>query len=504
MTTSTADFLLADLPAKGARHWPGQAAFIQDGRVTTYAEFDDRVGRVAALLAAGDAGNGSRVGIVASNCAAFYELFFACARIGAVMVPINFRLSPREVEYQVADAGMTHAFIAPGYAELAERSGLSKLTTWELGAAYEAALARTGAAAARLAVNGQTPLVQMYTSGTTGFAKGCLHSHAGWLASAVNLALGQRLAPRSVVYATPPLFHAFGFGLGLSHLVMGGTLVIADFGTNESYWAAVDQYQVNTAAFPRGLPPDQQDRPYLRTVFGQSGGLRPEMGQYLQHVLPRADYCGVYGQTEATNIVLVSNTAEETAHPGTLGQPLPGVDAMIIRPDGSRTEPGETGELVLRGAQLSLGYWNNPQATADLFAGGWLHTGDLARADAEGLVYFVDRAKDMIKSGGENVYSAEVERVLLAHPGVADATVVGVPDPRWTEAVKAVVVLRDGAQVSAADIDAFCLENIAAYKRPRWYEFTDRLPRNALGKVLKPSLRAGHDPAVSTRIEERT
>ena len=162
----------------------------------------------------------------------------------------------------------------------------------------------------------------MYTSGTTGFAKGCLHSHAGWLASAVNFALGQRLAPRSVVYATPPLFHAFGFGLGLSHLVMGGTLVIADIGANDTYWAAVDQYQVNTAPYPRGLPPDERDRPYLRTVFGLAGGFRPEMGQYLQHVLPRADYCGVYGQTEATNIVLVSNKAEETAHPGTLGQPL--------------------------------------------------------------------------------------------------------------------------------------------------------------------------------------
>jgi acyl-CoA synthetase (AMP-forming)/AMP-acid ligase II len=408
VATPTADFVLADLPAKGARHWPGRAAFVQDGRATTYAEFDDRVGRLARLLAAGHTGKGSRVGILADNSPAFYELFFACARIGAVLVPVNVRLSPGEVEYQVADAGMTHAFIGPGYAALAEQSGLASLTTWELDAAYESALTRSPASAARLKLSGQAPLVQMYTSGTTGLAKGCIHSHRGWLASALNFALGLRLARHSVVYASPPLFHAFGFGLGLSHLVTGGTLVIAGNAGNDVYWAAVDEYRVNTASFPRGLPPDQRDRPYLRTVFGQAGSYRPQMGQVQRYVLPRAEYFGVYGLTEATNIVFLSTAAEERAHPGTLGQPLPGIDAQVVRPDGSRTEPGETGELVLRGPQLSLGYWNNPQATADLFAGGWLHTGDLARCDSGGRVYFEDRARDMIKSGGENVYSAEV------------------------------------------------------------------------------------------------
>jgi acyl-CoA synthetase (AMP-forming)/AMP-acid ligase II len=188
--------------------------------------------------------------------------------------------------------------------------------------------------------------------------------------------------------------------------------------------------------------------------------------------------------------VTISTLADELERPGTLGRPLPAFDLEIEAP------PGETGELLLRGPSMMAGYANLP----DALERGMLRTGDLVRRDDDGYLYFVDRAKDMIKSGGENVYSAEVERVLLTHPAVGDAAVIGVPDRRWGEAVKALVVAHE--PVTAEDLDAHCRERLGAFKRPRWYEFAGEIPRNHSGKILKRDLRAAHDPAVAVRLPE--
>jgi acyl-CoA synthetase (AMP-forming)/AMP-acid ligase II len=180
---------------------------------------------------------------------------------------------------------------------------------------------------------------------------------------------------------------------------------------------------------------------------------------------------------------------------------MAGYAATIVDGDGRPVPSGETGELLVRGAGLTAGYWRQPEASADLLRDGWLHTGDLVRADPDGVLWFVDRAKDMIKTGGENVYSAEVEAVLLAHPRVREAAVLGVPDERWGQAVKAVVV--PAGPVQPAELDAWCLERLAPYKRPRWYDLAESLPRNASGKVVKPQLRDAHDPASAIRLAER-
>ena len=187
-----------------------------------------------------------------------------------------------------------------------------------------------------------------------------------------------------------------------------------------------------------------------------------------------------------------------------MGEPLPGVQVEVHDERGKPVGPGQIGELVIRAPQVCLGYYNDPEATAELFRDGWLRTGDLVLADDRGSIHFEDRAKDMIKTGGENVYSAEVERVLLDHPAVAAAAVFGVPDKRWGEAVKAVVAPAPGAEIDLVELDLFCIENIAAYKRPRWYEVIAQLPRNATGKIPKAELRRQHDPATSIRLEERS
>lgn len=496
------DFTLPQFPGKGARWWGGRAAFIHGGRTVTYREFDVRTRQLVSVLRDAGLGPGARIGILSGDSPAYYELFFACAQIGAVLTPLNHRLAPREVEYQIKDASMTHVVLDRAYEELARNSGLTELRHWWLDDSYQSAIADAPAAELVADVDESRSVVQMYTSGTTGFAKGCMQSLGAWRASAVNFALGLQLPRFARVLSAAPMFHAFGFGLGLSHLVVGGSLVIGETGTNEDYWNAVETYAPHTTLVPRGLPSGDGDRGSVKVVVNQAGLYRPVIGRLVAHTLPEARIIGVYGLTEATNIVITSSAEEEIARPGTMGQPLPGIDARVVDRNGADVEPGRTGEIVVRGRQMCSGYWNNASATEDLFRDGWLHTGDLATMDADGWLYFADRAKDMIKSGGENVYSAEVERVLGSHPKVADVAVFGVPDKKWTEAVKAVVVPFPGTTLDAAELDRYCRDNIARYKRPRWYEIVAEIPRNPTGKVLKASLRNEHDPSTAIRLQE--
>ena len=499
-------FTIGDLPARGARLWPGQAALLWDGGKgsRSYAELDDRVRRLVAVLAGAGVTTGARIGILARNCPEYFELFFACAHLGAVMVPVNIRLSPGEINYQVSHSGMSHAVIDPALGSLAEPSGLLSLPHWTLTQDYESALEASPAEPGEPSRDDSLDVAQMYTSGTTGFPKGCTQTSRGWLQSALNFSQGLRLPPGAVLLSSAPYFHAFGFGLSLAHLVVGGTVVtISDTGPSE-FWADLARYHPHTVT-PLGAPPAAiQAEPSVGILIGQAGLYTEGIGKLLSYAFPNAEYRGMYGLTEGTNIVMVSTQEQERSRPGTLGRPLPGVDVMIAGPDGAPAAPGEIGEILLRGEQLCSGYWHNEEATRELFAGGWLHTGDLASQDDDGWLYFKDRGKDMIRSGGENVYSAEVERVLAASPLVAEAAVFGVPDDRWSEAVKAVVVLSGDYPDAVERLDEYCRASFAAYKRPRWYQVVDRLPRNALGKVLKTRLREEHDPATSTRLAERS
>jgi acyl-CoA synthetase (AMP-forming)/AMP-acid ligase II len=500
----SADFTLADFTAKAARWWPDRSAFIEGGEATTYRQFHDRVNRlVTALRSAGVAAD-SRIGVLAANSKAYFEVFFACARIGAVMVPINIRLSPREVSHQLADADISHVVLGRDLAELADGSRLTSLAHWWLGETYEEAIATSAPDTERAAFPPETPVSQIYTSGTTGFAKGCVHSQGGWRASAANLAIGLRIDRRAVVLASAPFFHAWGFGFALSHLVMGGTVVVPERSTPAEHWELIDRHRVTSATVPSAAPTQVHPREHLTVLVGQAGAFRNTFTMLLDAIFPKAEYYGIYGMTELTNIALVSRLSDELEHPGGLGEPLPGIDAQARDETGCPVRPGDIGELVIRGAQVCLGYYKNPAATAELFRDGWLHTGDQVRVGEEGTLHFFDRAKDMIKSGGENVYSAEVERVLLECPGVVDAAVFGVADRRWGEAVKALVVFGPGVDPDLTAVDEYCLKNLAGYKRPRWYEIVPQIPRSVTGKVVKARLREQHNPVSSIRLEERS
>jgi acyl-CoA synthetase (AMP-forming)/AMP-acid ligase II len=238
----------------------------------------------------------------------------------------------------------------------------------------------------------------------------------------------------------------------------------------------------------------------VRLLTGQAGKHTPAEHLEMAEQVPHADFIGIYGSTEAGNFATCSTRAEEIARPGTAGRPLIGFRSAVLDADDRPVAPGEAGELVLRGASVMSEYWGMPDATAETLRGGWLHTGDAMRMDDDGYLYMLDRLKDMVKTGGENVYSVEVEQVLRLHPAVSDCAVIGVPDDRWGEGVKAIIVAPGGIDVES--LDAWCLERLAAYKRPRWYQFTDALPANG-AKVDKKQLRAMHDPQRSVRLPER-
>jgi len=502
--------VVGDLAHRGSRLWGSRVAFTWDGRSRTYAELSDRTARIAGALAGAGVGEGTRLAVLSSNQPDVVETCLAASLLGAVVVPLNPRLVAAELRFQIDDAGVTHALVHPDLAPLGEASGLGSTTAWTIGPDLERAI--SGAEprswnAPRPPSDG--PCIHLYTSGTTGTPKGCLLSQRGWLAANANLALSFGTVPDDVLLGFYPFFHVAGLGIVLAHLTVGARVVIPASADAEELWRLVGDEALTTISLP-GLKhalvhpmADKVDRSSVRILFGGAAMESLATLDRLAEVLPDAHFRGIYGSTEAGNFVTVSSAHDERARPGTIGRPLFGFDAAILGDDDRHLPPGEEGELGLRGPSTMLGYWNLPDATAVALANGWLHTGDIMRMDDDGFLYFVDRSKDMIKPGGENVYSIEVESVLLRHADVVDCAVIGVPDTKWGEAVKAIVVLAPGSATTPEDLDAHCLTSMAPYKRPRWYEITDAIPRNETLKIVKKDLRAAHDPARAIRLSER-
>jgi len=506
-----AGMLLGDLAHRGALLGADRAAIVWQGRTRTYGELAARTRATAGLLAAAGVAEGSRVAVCSTNSPEVIETCLAAALLGAVVVPLNVRLNAAEIRFQVEDAGVTHGIVHPALAALVSDSGLGDRQVWAIGTELDAAVA----AADPLPVDAprppdSAPCIHLYTSGTTGTPKGCLLTQRGWLSSNANLAHALGVTYDDRLLGLFPFFHVAGFGIALAHLTMGATVVIPESTDTESLWRLVEERGLTTISLPglRGAlahpMADKVDRRSIRTVFGGANMESTKTFDALADVVPGAVFRGVYGSTEAGNFVTVSTASEERERPGTIGRPLFGFDAAILGDDDAELPPGEPGELGLRGCSTMVGYWNRPEATEEALRHGWLHTGDLMRLDADGFLYFVDRAKDMIKPGGENVYSIEVETVLLAHPAVLDCAVIGVPDHRWGEAVKAIVVVAAGRDVRPEELDAHCLEHLASFKRPRWYEFAAEIPRSATNKIVKKDLRAAHDPARAVRLPERS
>jgi acyl-CoA synthetase (AMP-forming)/AMP-acid ligase II len=462
---------------------------------TTRAELACATQSLATHLLDRGVGPGDRVLMLAGVSASTLGTILAVGSIGATVVPINLRLRPDDIRFQAEDSAASFVVVDPVIMPLAQAAGVLALPHLVTGEHPV-----PDADAARLAAvrpDPSMPLLQLYTSGTTGRPKGALLSHGNWLAAVRAFVDFLDLTPRDIVATPLPYFHVAGVDFALSTLAAGATIAVPAGPMPADAWAAVDDFGATVLLGLSGIA-DFAGAAAGRRVRGIYGPTIRDRD--IDAVDERIELWTGYGASELCGFAAGQTRAGARGRPGSIGHPLTGYEARVVDPAGNPVPTGEVGELIMRGPAVTSGYWNLPEATEAALRDGWLHTGDLASVDADGCLYFRDRLKDMVKSGGENVYCVEVEEVLLAHPAVRECAVIGVPDDRWGEAVKAVVVAE---HATADELDAWCLSRLAAYKRPRWYSFVPELPRNALTKVLKTDLRAAHDPATATRLSER-
>jgi long-chain acyl-CoA synthetase len=487
----------------------GRAAVSCGPLELTYAEMWERCRRLAGALRGLGLQEGDRVGVVSPNCHRYLEVYQAVPGAGMVLVPLNQRHTDAELRYALEDAGARALFAGRPTADLPS----CVRHVIDVGEGYERLLA--GAEPDDFPDHlGEEDLAGLfYTGGTTGASKGVMLTHRNLVANAMHLQLCRPFGPETCWLVTAPLFHLAGSIAVLSTVWNAGRHVVLAAFDPAAVLDLIERERVTaTLVVPSMLAAmneEQLARPRdVSSLELISFGGAPSATETLRRAhqaFPGARLLHIYGATETAPIATTLLGVERVLHAPqarSCGQPAVGVDVEIRAPDGSRAAAGEVGEVAVRGPNVMGAYWNKPEQTAAVLRDGWYFTGDLGHMDEHGYVYLVDRAKDMIVTGGENVYSTEVEDVLYRHPAVLEAAVFGVPNERWGEAVHAVVVPRPGTAPTGEELVAWCRDAIADYKAPKRVELRDvPLPKSGAGKVLKRELRApywaGRETAVS-------
>jgi long-chain acyl-CoA synthetase len=523
--TTSIESLADVVRVHGANHGDRPALTAME-RTVTFGELDERSNQVAQALAAGGAGHGDRIGFLDKNTPEFFEVMFGCAKLGAVLVPVNWRLAGSEIAAIINDSESKTLIVGSGFTTLADSiapdlaSVTSVVVIGEDAAhlTYDEWLSKHSSIDMGAKWSPEDVVLQLYTSGTTGEPKGVMLTNHN-LMSLLPLGgptLG--LAMESVNLVAMPLFHIGGSGYSLIGLYAGCHTVLAREVNPVEMIQLMTQHRVtNTFVVPAVLLGllsvdgiADTDLSSLKTI---AYGASPISVDLLTRSMRTfgCDFVQVYGLTETTGTVtLLTDDDHRQAlagqHPERLtsaGRSVPGAAVRIVDLDTElEVGAGKVGEIRIRSPQNTLGYWNKPQETADsLDADGWFRTGDAGYVDEDGYLFIHDRVKDMIISGGENVYPAEVENVLMSCPDVADVAVIGIPSERWGETVRALVVRAPGTDPDPDEIIAFARDRLAHYKCPTSVGFTDQLPRNASGKILKRELRSpywqSHDRSVS-------
>jgi fatty-acyl-CoA synthase len=506
---------------------------ISDGeRSFRYADLALRTARLASWLerigARAGAGTGTRVAILDANSIGFVETYFACARTGAVLCPLNTRSSARELAAVLADSGARVLLAGPAFerqvAAVIEAGADVETLLWlgerpagARGAGYDEAL--SFAPSPTIAAVGPATVAQLYyTSGTTGRPKGVMLTH-GNVATHALAAIGELGLSGADVWAhVAPMFHlADAWAVFAITWVGGEHVVVPRF--DES--AVLDAFEARRVTITNLIPTmlhrlvrhpgaERRDLTSLRRILSGGAPIAPETVREIVRVF-RCEYVQTYGMTETSPYLTLSllhehltrlPEAEQLAYRAKTGRPFLAVELEVIGDDGLPVphDAKTVGEIRARGPTVTPGYWNRPEETAAAFENGWLKTGDLAHVDAEGYLQIVDRRKDVIITGGEKVYSTEIEHVLYEHPAVLEAAVFGIPDPEWGESIRAAVALRAGSQTSERDLLDFCRSRLAPYKVPRSVEFHPELPKTGSAKISKRALRDPHWSSTGRRI----
>lgn len=503
---------LGDLLWRSACRFPDKPALAYRELRQTYAELDRTVNRAANALAARGIGRGDRVALLSHNNHAFVVLSFAVARLGAILVPINFMLNGAEVAYIVEHSGAV-GFVAEDALLPVAREALGTVAQpptlrgvicergepvpagWE---AVDAWLAHPEESAPEVAIADDDPAQIMYTSGTESRPKGATLSHRNFISQYVSCIVDGAMSGDDVEVHALPLFHCAqlhcflmpSLYLGASNVLLPGADPAAILATVEAE-RATKLFCPPTVwiALLRHPEFERRDLSSLRKGYYGASIMPVEIVKELKRRLPAMGLFNFYGQTEMSPVATVLGPADQMRKLGSAGRPALNVETRVVDEADRPVPPGVIGEIVHRGPHVMLGYWNDPGKTAEEFRHGWFHSGDLGVLDEDGYLTVVDRKKDMIKTGGENVASREVEEVIYQHPAVAEVAIVGLPHPRWIEMVTAVVVLRRGEALSEDALMLFCRERLAGYKTPKRVVFREQLPKNASGKLLKRELR---------------
>jgi fatty-acyl-CoA synthase len=487
---------------------PDKTAIIYEDRQISYKELHRSANRAACWLQALGIEKGDRLAALLENCPEFIELYLACARLGAIFVPLNFRLAAAEVDYLIKHSRPRLLVYSRRFQATIDGLDLDAYKP-PLYVAIVGAASENGRIlhyrAETEAFDGKTPFVTpslgpadpeepqviMYTSGTTGRPKGAVLSHRKTFFNCLNAEIFFQLSFDDRMLVLLPLFHSGGLFIQASPcLYKGATLLLhAKFDAVKAF-NDIERYQVTkllgVPVVYRSLldvdPERKRDLASLAVCAIGGEKVTPELlSECWQNGFPLRQ---IMGQTE-TSILLWASEEESIQRPGTVGRPVFHAEVTLIDSAGRRVKPGQVGEIAVRGSILMKEYWQDPVQTEQVLGGGWLRTGDLARMDEEGYFYLVDRAKDMYISGGENVYPAEIERVLREHPDVVDVAVVGIPDQKWGEVGHAFVICEPGIQMSEENLLCFCGEKLAGYKLPKTITFCEAFPRTPLGKVRK-------------------
>jgi fatty-acyl-CoA synthase len=522
---------IGDLLRRSAARNPEKTAIVYRDLRQTYAELDLTVNRTAAALAARGIGPGDRVVLFSHNNHAFVVAYFALARLGAVSVPVNFMLTAGDVAYVLAHCGAVGLIAEDALVPVAEQA-LAEQALAKEALARPTGPAGPGAAGGGIRVRGVIPehgqeqpgwepvtdwmthagatppditvagddLAQLiYTSGTESRPKGAMLSHHSLIAQYVSCVVDGEMTGADVEVHSLPLYHCAQMHCFLTPgIYLGATNVVLPGADPAAILQAVETERATKLFCPPTVwisllrHPDfsRRDLSSLRKGYYGASIMPVEVLKEIGARLPDVRLFNFYGQTEMGPLATVLKPADQVRKPGSAGRAALNVETLVVDDAGRPQPAGEIGEIVHRSPHAMLGYWQDPDRTAQAFAGGWFHSGDLGVMDSEGYLTVVDRKKDMIKTGGENVASREVEEALYQHPAVAEVAVFGLSHPRWIEAVTAAVVLRDGQSATPEELIAHCRARLAGFKVPRHLVFVDALPKNASGKLLKRELRS--------------
>ncbi|NQU08676.1 MAG: fatty acid--CoA ligase [Candidatus Abyssubacteria bacterium] len=505
--------LLGDLVRRNGKLFPDNTAAIFEGRRFTWREFDERVNRLANALIGLGIKREDHVAILAKNCNEYLEMYFACARNGSICTALNYRLSSREMHYVIDNSEAKVVIVSDEFLDTLEdiRPDLKMAEhyivigqTPEGMKSYDDLISEASPEPPGIERHEDDVVLQMYTSGTTGLPKGAMLTHRSLLTIATGCSFGMQFQAGDCILMVAPLYHMAAGMTSLATILQAGPILLhRDFNPV----AILDDMEGGEVTTVLLIPvmlnfllqmPDIEKRDFsnIRAIVYGASPMPVEVLRKGMEIF-QCDFVQGYGQTESSAVLSILNaedhvldgTPEQLKRLGSAGREVFGTEVRVIDENGNDVKPGQIGEVIGRGENVMKGYWKMPEATAEAIRDGWLYTGDLATVDEDGYIYILDRMKDMIISGGENVYSREVEEVLYEHPAIAEAAVIGVPDEQWGETVKAIVVLKEGQEASAEEIIDFSRERLAGFKRPRSVDLVDSLPRNLSGKVLKKILR---------------